>query len=133
MKNGLQVYTVGHLMPQNKLVNEGNWSFNTNGSNGSSSANASQPVGNFMYEPTAAPSETLGSLGEDGNEDDEDVETVPARMLSIGPPPTISSTTETPVPSPSSPYHCRQYLLLSKSYKTDERLLFQAVGPSHRA
>ena len=101
MTNGLQVYTVGHLRPRNKLVND--WSFNTNGSNGSSSTNTSQPGGSFMYEPTAASSETLGSLVEDGNEDDEDVEIVPPGILSTGPPPTISSTTETPVPSPSSP------------------------------
>ena len=104
--NGLQleVCTVGHLMPRNKVVNEGNWCFNTNGSSGGSSSNATQILGNFMYEPTAAETETLRPLCEDGNEDDEDVEIVPPGILTTGPPstPTISSTTETPLPSPSS-------------------------------
>ena len=103
MTNGLQVYTVSHLMPRNKFVNEGNW---MNGSRGGTSANTSQVFGNFMYEPTAAASETLGSsLGEDGNEDDEEVEIVPPGVLTTGPPtstPTISSSTEAPLPSPSS-------------------------------
>ena len=79
MTNGLQLYTVGHLMPQNKLVNEleGVWSFNTNGSSDGANANSSQVLGNFMYEPTAAASETMGPLVEDGNEDVEEVEIVP--------------------------------------------------------
>jgi hypothetical protein len=97
LMNGLQVCTVGHLMPRNKFVNEGNWSLNTNGSSGGASANASQVVENFMYEPTAAASETLGPLGED---DDEEVEIVPPRILTTGPPST--PTTETPRPSLSS-------------------------------
>jgi hypothetical protein len=105
VNEGLQVYTVGHLMPRDKFLNEGNWSFNTNGFNGGASANASPKVlGNFMY-PTAAASEALGPLGEDENEDDEDVEIVPPGMLTTAPPPatpTISSTTATPLPSPSS-------------------------------
>jgi hypothetical protein len=87
----------GKRKRRNKLVNEGNWNFNTNGSSGGS--NASQGLGNFMYEPTAAASETLRSLGEDGNEDDENVEIVPPGMLTTAPPstPTISSTIETPL------------------------------------
>ena len=40
-------------------------------------ANSSQVLGNFMYEPTAAASETMGPLVEDGNEDVEEVEIVP--------------------------------------------------------
>ena len=106
MTNGLQVYTVGHLMPRNEFVNEGNWSFNTNGFSGDAGANVLPKVlGNFMYGPAAAASGTLGPLGEDMNEDDEDVEIVPPGMFTTGPPPstpTISSTTETSLPSPSS-------------------------------
>ena len=58
-----------------------------------------------MYEPAAAASETLGPLGEDGNEDDGDLEIVPPGMLTTGPPPsipTIFSTTAKPPPSRSS-------------------------------
>jgi hypothetical protein len=36
-----------HLMPRNKVVNEGNWGFNTNGSSGGSSSNTTQIIGNF--------------------------------------------------------------------------------------
>ena len=111
MTNGLQLCTVGQLMPRNKHVNESDWRFNTNGSNDGASANAWQVHGSFTYEPTAAASETLGPLVEDGNEDDEEVEIVPPRMLTTDPPsstPTISSTTETPLSvasllPPSSP------------------------------
>ena len=107
INDGLHVYTVGHLMPRNKFVDEGNWNFNTNGFSGDASANALPTIlGDFMYEPAAAAaSETLNPLGEDENEDDEDVEIVPPGMLTTGPPsstPTISSTTTTALPSPSS-------------------------------
>ena len=103
---GLQVYTVGHLMPRNKFVDEGNWSFSMNGFNSGASVNASPKVlGNFMYDPAAVASETLGPSVEGGNEDDEDVEIVPPGMLTTHPPPptpTISSTTAMSLPSSSS-------------------------------
>ena len=107
VNDGLQVYTVGHLMPRNKFVNEGNWSFDTDGFSGDASANALPKIlGNFMYEPTgSAGSETVGPLGEDENEEEEDVEIVPPGMLTTGPPlstPTISSTATSSLPSPSS-------------------------------
>ena len=106
VNEGLQVYTVGHLMPRDKFANEDNWSFDANGfsGGGSASTNASSR-GDFMYEPTAAASETVGPLGGNGNEDDEDVEIVPPGMLTTGPPPstpTVSSTTATPLPPASS-------------------------------
>ena len=107
VNEGLQVYTVGHLMPRDKFANEDNWSFDANGlsgGGGSASTNASSR-GDFVYEPTAVASETVGPLGENGNEDDEDVEIVPPGILTTGPPPstpTISSTKATPLPSPSS-------------------------------
>lgn len=106
VNEGLQVYTVGHLMPRNKFVNQDNWSFDANGFSGgcgSTSANASSSR-EFMYEPASATSETVDPLCEDGNENDEDVEIVPPGTLTTGPPstPTISSITATPLPSPSS-------------------------------
>jgi hypothetical protein len=57
-----------------------------NGSGDSASASSSQVLGNFMYEPTTAASETLGPLAEDGNEDDKEVEIVPTGILTTGPP-----------------------------------------------
>ena len=106
VNEGLQVYTVGHLMPRNKFANEGNWSLNANGFNGDASANASsKDLGNFMYEPTVTASETLDQDGDEDEEEEEDVEIVPPGMLITVPPPStpvISSTTATPLPSPSS-------------------------------
>ena len=101
VNEGLHVYTVGHLMPRNTLVDErlGSWSLDANGFSGCGGANtSSKDLGNL----TCGTSETVN-----GGDEGENVEIVPPGMPTTGPSPsvstpTISSTTSTPLPSSSS-------------------------------
>ena len=93
---GLQVYTVGHLMPRNTFADDGSWNFDTNGCShagiASTAAAAAKDVGNFVSGP-ATVTTAQGDDGGDENED-EDVEMVPPRMF-IGPSTSTSASTST--------------------------------------
>ena len=97
VNEGLQVYTVGHLMPRNTNDVSGNWNFDANGLGGGGGDERESGVVNASLEGLGNVAYGLAANGRDGNEDEEDFEIIPPPG-----PHTVPSTSTTIIECTSS-------------------------------